>query len=496
MIPESVSKDETAASRVTPQPSQFQDSSKLLDHTATINPFTLDLTKDWHPRKTHAIPRNSPTKDTVTSRVQTPHPGHFNDTKDLFRRPPQSPRLCISARRKRLRIKKNQESQSSRSLYADQGVHSESPSDDEPSVNEHKADRFAHDYYVTPAHLIPFLPYVEKDADGSTSRHDLTHRSFDPVSVVQNWLQSCDGLHHGRCSPQVQTEINGKSGPRFLIDVLDHCLVRTPPAAKYVALSYIWGGSTASACTTNANVASLQEVNGLNHIGDLPHTVADAMDFVRKLDIRYLWCDRLCIEQDGNFETEAELNTMGSIYALSHFTLIAAQGDDAFEHLYVEQPPVDQTKSDAPNDLARVGLQKSNKEILLDQTDLLMDTVWYSRAWTFQEYLFSKRRVVFQSNTVNWECLHAAWHESQIIPKFCPGEHVASSVNESHATGFRISAWPDMARYARLVSIFNQRQLVRISSFRTALLRQGLSFLAQLAHRPPSLALLTSSLDH
>jgi len=87
-----------------------------------------------------------------------------------------------------------------------------------------------------------------------------------------------------------------------------------------------------------------------------------------------------------------------------------------------------------------------------------MKTTYYSRAWTFQEYLFSKRRVVFQSDTVNWECLCSAWHESQ-DPSNTSKISISHLANEPPLTGFKTTPWPDMFRYARLVSLFNQRNL-------------------------------------
>lgn len=81
--------------------------------------------------------------------------------------------------------------------------------------------------------------------------------------------------------------------------------------------------------------------------------------------------------------------------------------------------------------------------------------------WTFQEYLFSRRRVVFQNYTVNWECLECACHKAQDMGKLNPIKRkVFIQHNEQEAPmGFRFSSWPDMARYARMVPLFNQRQL-------------------------------------
>jgi hypothetical protein len=416
----------------------------------------------------------STSKNAVTTvRLKTPQSGKFEENKDFVEQALQSPHLNDRERSKLLHVKNRRLSISRLYVHCEERLKANLKRYFEGDCEVVSSPQI---YGIRPG-LAPFLPYVEKNMEGTTTEHDLTYRSFDPVNVVRNWLQSCGELHHGCCGPQRQAEISGKSGPRLLIDVFDRSLVRAPPTAKYVALSYVWGGSNASACTTNENFASLQKVNGINHIGGLPPTVADAMDFVRKLDIRYLWCDRLCIIQDGGYEKEAELESMGSIYALSYFTLVAAQGDNASHPLYVERRSVDQSTNDNPSKHTHASFPRSNKHLLLDQAIDLMQSKWYSRAWTFQEYLFSKRRVVFQSKTVNWECRDAAWHESQDIPPTYTSKRSASLVTESHLNGFSVSIWPDMARYARLVSIFNRRQLVSNSKSQTAFIRHSTSFL-------------------
>jgi hypothetical protein len=479
---ENASKDEAAASGVkTPQPGQFVHTSKRLDYQGTINPFALKIAKAREPMEGHTIPGSTPKDDAATYRVKGAQPSRLKHQAQLYH--------GISARSKRRCVNKDRHAESKKSPIAaarfdvDYKTHSEPRTVYELSLKEQKKHESVDSHDIRPAHVIPFLPYVEKITDGCISQHDLTSQPFNPVKEVKSWLRSCDELHQGCCGPQVQADVSGESGPRLLIDVVEHCLVRTPPAAKYVALSYVWGGSSASACATNENVGRLLFVRGLDHLGDIPRTVEDAMCFVRELGIQYLWCDRLCIVQDGGSETEAELNTMGRIYALSYFTLVAAQGNDASDELYVANALVDQNERDSPNDNTQDSLKMSSKQILLDQAELLMDTKWYSRAWTFQEYLFSKRRVIFQSNTVNWECLETAWHESQIISRPISRTNVASPVGKVDETGFRMSAWPDMTRYARLVSIFNQRQLVRKLKILDALLRQGLFVPRQLSLR-------------
>lgn len=104
---------------------------------------------------------------------------------------------------------------------------------------------------------------------------------------------------------------------------------------------------------------------------------------------------------------------------------------------------------------------KTSSDILVEQALSLMQSAWYSRGWTFQEQIFSRRKIVLQDETVNWECLCSAWHESQ-RPVCADGASQGVSGGQRVATevfGLDNHRWPDFYRFARLVSLFNQRRL-------------------------------------
>jgi hypothetical protein len=99
----------------------------------------------------------------------------------------------------------------------------------------------------------------------------------------------------------------------------------------------------------------------------------------------------------------------------------------------------------------------TGRSIMRQQSIRLMYTKWFSRAWTFQEHVFSRRRIVFHGDTVNWECPCASWHETQDMPLvLSKGPQLACATLNSDIVA---SSWPDMLRYARLVSLFLQRDL-------------------------------------
>lgn len=44
----------------------------------------------------------------------------------------------------------------------------------------------------------------------------------------------------------------------------------------------------------------------------------------------------------------------------------------------------------------------------------IKSSMWQQRAWTFQEDIFSPRKLVFYGETVQWKCLCAKWTEGMV----------------------------------------------------------------------------------
>ncbi|KAK8062786.1 heterokaryon incompatibility protein-domain-containing protein [Apiospora hydei] len=72
--------------------------------------------------------------------------------------------------------------------------------------------------------------------------------------------------------------------------------------------------------TTTETLSS--HLNGIA-IADLPQSFQDAVDITRRLGIRYLWIDSLCIIQDCKKDWDSEAQRMAEIYESSHVTIAA-----------------------------------------------------------------------------------------------------------------------------------------------------------------------------
>jgi hypothetical protein len=334
----------------------------------------------------------------------------------------------------------------------------------EITIGDHKRLNFIQSKRRSmPSHLLPFIPYIEKSIGGVEISRQNQRQQLNFVSTIRHWLDACASLHGSRCGNVTNAEHGSWSGPLWLIDVVNSCLVSAPRGAVYVALSYVWGEQAASSCTTHSTLDQFRRKNGLReHEDTLPRVINDALELVRSLDIPFLWVDRFCIVQDDGVAKQCQLSAMGNIYANANFTLVAAQNEDATKGLYGEQQ-----KALDSADSTRFSHSTTDAEVLLEQAMHLMRSKWYSRGWTLQEYLLSKRRVVFHNNTVNWECLCAAWHESQDLTRLPDAHHLRieepGSCNCAYTpqTGFVFESlpWPNIFRYGRLVSMYNRHDL-------------------------------------
>jgi hypothetical protein len=95
---------------------------------------------------------------------------------------------------------------------------------------------------------------------------------------------------------------------------------------QYTTLSYC-RGKTQHFITTIDNLAEMRKPIPWNL---LPKTIRDAITLTRRLNVRYLWVDALCIIQDSSEYWERELGKMAEIYGGSLLTIAAASAADVW----------------------------------------------------------------------------------------------------------------------------------------------------------------------
>ena len=210
------------------------------------------------------------------------------------------------------------------------------------------------------------------------------------VFRVRSWLRNCEQNHNGQNdNPDCQTlDEDGRGYPLWLIDIEQRCVVPYQASLSYFALSYVWG-QVERAKMARSNLIELQQPGSLlgpHEAVKLPKTIRDAMFLTGFLGHRYLWCDRLCLVQDDISSKLPQIQHMAELYARAYCTIIAFDNLDANSGLH-----------GLPS-LTRC----SDRQI---STSARMERMlWSSRAWTFQEELFSVRIIQLSSHTVRWQC--------------------------------------------------------------------------------------------
>jgi len=226
----------------------------------------------------------------------------------------------------------------------------------------------------------------------------------DPsISFLQNLLNDCE-THHVRCrQPSAQL-------PKRVLDVGNSIdmitLIETQPSilGTYVALSYVWG------CNQNLTTTSksIEKMKSGITIASLPNVFKDVVALTRRLGIRYIWIDALCILQDSDEDWRIESAKMASLYEDAYLTIAASSStgcDDSF--LRYKRDPILTPTSVACTSIG--GQQTTVKARLVARTGMHEGTQhvrdpWDMRAWTLQEKLMSTRLVSFSSDEIQWCC--------------------------------------------------------------------------------------------
>lgn len=276
---------------------------------------------------------------------------------------------------------------------------------------------------------------------------------IDP-SLFKSWMDRCSNLHGTKCHGELSRYAAESGGPVLLIDVRQNCLVPAHSGLRYFALSYVWG-KTNGLITKKSNLQRLSSFASLvSEHHNISNTVLDAMRVVRLLGERYLWVDCLCIVQDDLETKAAQINRMWEVYAGAFATIVAAQGSDANHGL--RRVPGTTWQGELEQQFFNVAGDVTIAERIFDQEpDISSQGPWYERAWTFQELMCSTRLLVFERNSVRWECRCSCWFEDVECQEDAKGA-IAIHREWRRLVG---TSFPDLSAYGAMVRCYNQRKL-------------------------------------
>ena len=221
------------------------------------------------------------------------------------------------------------------------------------------------------------------------------------------WLQACLDEHKDCQKLQYSQMPLADWFPKRLIDLEPEdktlCIIETSedvPRGPYATLSHCWGKQPNHFVLTARN---LQEMKAQISLETMPPTFSDAISTSRRLGIRYLWIDSLCILQTGKGSAEdwkEHTVAMRDVYSRCIVNISAdraASARDGFLRPY---------KLDLVSPII-VHHPNSSSYRLVD-LDLahacLSPSPLAKRAWVLQERWLSPRILHFTSQQVFWEC--------------------------------------------------------------------------------------------
>jgi hypothetical protein len=156
--------------------------------------------------------------------------------------------------------------------------------------------------------------------------------SKQSLETSLQWIKSCDEDH--TCLTSTVHKL-----PRRVLDVRNNrvCLYESGnEVTRYVCLSHCWGTRASSTILrTTLETYDLFKVD--IPWAHLPRTFQDAIDFVRRLDVAFLWIDSLCIVQDDSVDWQQQSANMASIYQNAYITLAATVSGDASGGCYTPE---------------------------------------------------------------------------------------------------------------------------------------------------------------
>jgi hypothetical protein len=240
---------------------------------------------------------------------------------------------------------------------------------------------------------------VRTTTNPAVSSHWSCAREVSPqvnYKLLLDWLDFCTKHHSKSC--------NAERLPRLesfmAIDCDSGKLVSPPSSCAYAALSYVWGAISsteqvdrdASICNseTNQSYLTLDE--------RAPRVVRDAITVTKELGLKYLWIDKYCINQKDPDVKLEQIGKMDLIYSSAVFTIIAAAGSD-------ENHGLPGVNSHIRKDLYGGNLRGLQR--VISQTQLyhtIKESKWWTRGWTYQEAVLSRRRILFTETELYFEC--------------------------------------------------------------------------------------------
>lgn len=256
------------------------------------------------------------------------------------------------------------------------------------------------------------------------------------ADLLRFWLWQCSQKHRGTCEGHLEGPAQeARSSVQLLIDVDASCIVAAPQTCRYTALSYVWG-TVPSFELTKANFAAACQKGSISKLKrEIPQVIRDALYLTKRIGLKYLWVDQLCIIQDDPEQKHAQICAMGKIYGEALLTIIALSSGDARDGLPRIRRKASQTMVSTVSgaDFTAVRLLKATL------AETILNHRYETRGWTFQERILSSRCVLFTKEQMYFQCQLAAMSEDDPLGLTSEEDHFEELLNPLRLTGLTLT---------------------------------------------------------
>jgi hypothetical protein len=256
------------------------------------------------------------------------------------------------------------------------------------------------DASATPETVFSFrlTPSDRHNLGPDTKRSPVTNFGEKATFRLLQWFDACQQTRkrtpHSSFWPDLHEGLQLSSR---IIDLRGRRIIPAPPDCRYVALSYVWGKKNFFQLRRE-NVKAMLEPHSIDNLR-LPKTIKDAMALCNALGERYLWIDSLCIVQDTD-DKHMHMVTMEAIYRGAVLTIAIAAGSHADHGI----PGFGTSFKSFPQARhVQTMWLAAPKKTFRESVD---SSLWNTRAWTYQERLFSNRLIIFTDDEIYFQCGH------------------------------------------------------------------------------------------
>lgn len=234
----------------------------------------------------------------------------------------------------------------------------------------------------------------------------LLDRSWISINQMHGWYYTCKSEHGNACSTPPYLAEMPKPVLRYLVDTKERRLVPVEePPFSYVALSYLYG-EAAIFIQTRADLDRLCEHGALDdpQISSLtPRTISHAMRAVIAVGERYLWVASLCVDHEERVMRE-QLQSKAGIYAHASLVICVAGGADANSGIPGLSCVADPVPRHLDQETYPFGDDLILKRIAPEKKSSKHTAEYWKQEGTVEEHRLSRRCLVFEDDTVRFEC--------------------------------------------------------------------------------------------